>query len=122
MLASQKNMLSKIIKLPLLSIVTCTIFISVLSSTMLPIYSSSFVQIEESSSDGCITYDSEERIITVNCKSANLTDIDNQLKDSRILHKENSTNDDTIWLLNADIVVAKDATLYINSTDTSWLK
>jgi parallel beta-helix repeat protein len=89
---------------------------------MLPIYSSSFVQIEESSSGGCITYDSEERIVTVNCKSANLTDIDNQLKDSRILHKENSTKDDTIWLLNAAIVVAKDATLYINSTDTSWLK
>ena len=115
-------MLSKIINLPSLSLVTCTIFISLLSSTTLPIYSSSFVQIEESSSGGCIRYDSEERTITVNCKSANLTDIDNQLKDSRILHKENSINDDTIWLLNAGIVLAKDGTLYINSTDTSWLK
>ena len=68
-------------------------------------------------------YDSEEKIITVNCKSANLTDIDNQLKDPGILHKETSTNDyDAIWLLNAGIVVAEDAILYINSTDTSWLK
>jgi parallel beta-helix repeat protein len=67
-------------------------------------------------------YDSEERIITVNCKSANLTDIDNQLKDPDILNKETSNSDDAIWLLNAGIVVAKDATLYINSTDTSWLK
>ena len=56
-------------------------------------------------------YDSEERIITVNCKSANLTDIDNQLKDPGILHKETSINDnddDAIRLLNANIVVAED--------------
>src|SRR5215216_1993731 len=98
---------------PSSTIVICTISFSLLSSTALPIYSSS-----------CIMYDSEERIITVNCKSANLTDIDNQLKDPGILHKETSTNDndDTIWLLNANIVVAEDAILYINSTDTSWLK
>src|SRR5215216_4493808 len=97
---------------PSSTIVICTISFSLLSSTALPIYSSS-----------CIMYDSEERIITVNCKSANLTDIDNQLKDPGILHKETSTNDyDAIWLLNANIVVAEDTILYINSTDTSWLK
>jgi hypothetical protein len=67
-------------------------------------------------------YDSEERIITVNCKSANLTDINNQLNDPDVLHKETSTSDDAIWLLNTGIVVAEDAILYIDSTDTSWLK
>ena len=64
-------------------------------------------------------YDSEENMITVNCKSANLTDIDNELKDPDILHRE-TYND--VWLLNANIVVDEDAALYINSTDTSWLK
>jgi mannuronan 5-epimerase len=105
-------------------LVICTIFFSLLSSTALPIYSSSSFsnQIEESSSSGCIMYDSEERIITVNCKSANLTDIDNQLKDPDILHRETSNNDDAVWLLNAGIVVAEDATLYISPIDTSWLK
>ena len=80
--------------------------------------SSSFAQVTESTSS-CVTYDSSEKIITITCKSANLTDIDNQLKDPDILHKE--TTDGT-WLLNAGIEVAPNAILYINSTDTSWLK
>ena len=64
-------------------------------------------------------YDSEENMITVNYKSANLTDIDNELKDPDILHRE-TYND--VWLLNANIVVDEDAALYINSTDTPRLK
>jgi poly(beta-D-mannuronate) C5 epimerase len=35
------------------------------------------------------------------------------------LHKETQ---DGIWLLNAGLVVSEDATLYINSSDFSWLK
>jgi len=80
-----------------------------------PIFSY-FVNAESSS---CITYDSSKREITIECETANLTDIDNQLKDSTILQKE--TQED-IWLLNAGIVVSQDATLYINSSDVSWLK
>jgi hypothetical protein len=34
------------------------------------------------------------------------------------LHKETQ---DGIWLLNAGLVVSEDATLYINSSDVSWL-
>jgi parallel beta-helix repeat protein len=57
-----------------------------LSSTILVYFSSSSSsQITESTSS-CITYDSSEKIITITCKSANLTDIDNQLKDPGILH------------------------------------
>ena len=67
----------------------------------------------------CITYDSSTNVITVTCGSANLTDIDNQLKDASILVKQQSNG---IWLLNAGIVVANQATLYINSTDTAWLR
>jgi mannuronan 5-epimerase len=51
--------------------------------------------------------------------AANLTEVDNQLKNSTILHKETQ---DGIWLLNAGLVVSEDATLYINSSDVSWLK
>ena len=67
----------------------------------------------------CITYEPDNRIITITCKHATLTDIDNQLKDPGILHKE--TNDG-IWLLNAGIVIDKEATLTIDSKDTKWLK
>jgi mannuronan 5-epimerase len=67
----------------------------------------------------CITYDSEENIIRIDCEHANLTDIDNQLKDPDLLHKETENG---VWLLNAGVVVENGATLYINSTDTSWLR
>ena len=40
------------------------------------------------SSSNCITFDSEERIITVTCRTSNLTEIDNQLKDPGVLHKD----------------------------------
>ncbi len=66
----------------------------------------------------CITYDSSEKIITITCGSASLTDINNQLKDPSILQKGNNGE----WLLNAGITVAENAALYINSSDTSWLK
>ena len=70
----------------------------------------------------CITYDSTDKIITITCDSALLTDIDNQIKDANILHKETTGGDHGVWLLNAGIVVAEGAVLYINSTDTTWLK
>ncbi len=115
-------MLSKFMILSSFILAICTIFLLSFLSLALLIYSSSSSsnQIKESSSsDSCIMYDSEENTITVNCGSVNLTDIDNQLNNPNILHKESY---DDVWLSNANIVVAEDATLYINSTDTSWLK
>ena len=94
------------------------LFLSLLAT--LVVYSS-LAQVTESRSS-CITFDSIERIITIACKHANLTDIYNALKDPNILHKETVPQDGRVWLLNASIVVANDAILYINSTDTSWLK
>lgn len=72
------------------------------------------------SSSACITYDPNDNIITITCKSATLTDIDNQLKDPDILQIENIAS--KVWLLNAGIVIENQAALYINSTDTSWLR
>jgi mannuronan 5-epimerase len=71
----------------------------------------------------CITYNSKERLITITCHSVRLTDIANKLKDTTILKKESSSSGvAAVWLLNAGIVIDKGATLYINSTDTKWLK
>src|ERR671914_361281 len=82
--------------------------------------SSPFSNIQSVDAVTCITYDPSTNFITVTCNSATLTDIDNQLNDNTILDKEQSDNG--VWLLNAGIIVADKATLYINSTDTTWLK
>ena len=71
-------------------------------------------------SSNCITFDSEEKIITITCGTSNLTEIDNQLRNPVVLHRDE--NVDKGWILNAGITVAQNATLYINSSDTSWLK
>ena len=56
------------------------------------------------------------------CDSANLTDIYNQLRNSDVLEKAESLTSGQVWLLDAGIIIKNGATLYINSTDTSWLK
>ncbi|MFY9565334.1 MAG: NosD domain-containing protein [Nitrososphaeraceae archaeon] len=80
--------------------------------------SASSTEVTELSSN-CITYDTEVNIITITCKHVNLTNIDNEIRNPDILHKEST---DGVWLLNAGIVIEQGASLYINSTDTSWLK
>jgi poly(beta-D-mannuronate) C5 epimerase len=68
----------------------------------------------------CINYNPSKRTITVSCNSpARLTDIDSKLHDATLLAKQ-STNG--VWFLNANLVIAKGATLHIDSTDTKWLK
>jgi len=81
---------------------------------------SSPAQSSNGSSSGCINYNPSTRTIIVSCSSpARLSDIDNKLHDSSILAKQ-STNG--VWFLNANLVIAKGATLHIDSTDTKWLK
>jgi mannuronan 5-epimerase len=70
------------------------------------------------SDENCISYDSVSRIITIRCKSATLTDIHTHLSDNSVLEKQA----DGVWLLNAGITIANDATLTIDSKDTTWLK
>jgi mannuronan 5-epimerase len=86
-------------------------------SSMSAVYSSSPNEITESSS--CITYDTDVNIITITCNHVTLTDIDNEIRNPDILRKEST---DGVWLLNAGMAIEEGATLYINSTDTSWLK
>src|SRR6187200_1935504 len=70
------------------------------------------------SDENCIGYDSSSRIITIRCKSATLTDIHKHLNDNSVLDKQA----DGIWLLNAGIIIANDATFIVDSKDTTWLK
>src|SRR5215217_5998305 len=80
-----------------------------------------FSPIQATTTDAsCIRYDSSEKVISITCKGANLTGVYNQLKDPNLLCK--GVDGDGVWLLNAGIVIEKDATLFINSSDTSWLK
>jgi mannuronan 5-epimerase len=68
---------------------------------------------------GCINYDSSTKTITVSCNSARLSDVYNQIYDNSILAKQSQ---DGNWFLSTNLVISKDATFYINSTDTKWLK
>lgn len=67
----------------------------------------------------CINYNPSTISITVSCTSARLTDIDNKLHDASILAKQSPTG---VWLLSANLVIAKGATFHIDPTDTKWLK
>src|SRR5215210_3478591 len=96
------------------------LIVAVLIIGLLPLLS--YAQ-QNKDSTSCIIYDPSDRLITITCGSASLTDIDNQIKDANILHKENNgDDDDTVWLLNAGVIVTENVTFYINSTDTKWLK
>ena len=68
----------------------------------------------------CVTFDTEARVITITCSATDLTHVNDQLKDPDVLTRDNSS--DKGWILNAGITIAQNAILYINSSDTSWLK
>ena len=43
----------------------------------------------------CVTFDLEERMITINCRTINLTQIDSQIKNPDVIRKD--TNVDKGW-------------------------
>jgi parallel beta-helix repeat protein len=69
----------------------------------------------------CISYDQSSSSIIVRCNASKILDIYNILKGRpNTISKENVSS--KVWILNANLVIENGATLYINSTDTSWLK
>jgi parallel beta-helix repeat protein len=70
-------------------------------------------------SDSCIDYKPSDKEITIDCNSADLTEIYEHLKQESVLHKQDDTG---IWFLEANILVKNGAILHINSSDTKWLK
>jgi parallel beta-helix repeat protein len=109
------------------SLLLLILFVSSFSLYSLSLHFSIYAQIgrEPSSflnNNDCIKYDSGQNIISITCSSANLTDINNKIRNPDILKKAEVSSTRSDWLLNAAIVIKKDAMLYVNSTDTSWLK
>src|SRR5215207_7176718 len=104
----------------LLLLLSCCIFTVVIVLIFFPIliaYSSSSTEVSDSSK--CITYDTDVNVITIICEDVSLTDINNEIRNPDVLHKEGTDGD---WLLNSGIVVEQGASLYLNSTDIRWLK
>jgi parallel beta-helix repeat protein len=72
--------------------------------------------------NGCISFDSKERLIEISCiGQTHLTDINSKLQNPDILKKTQDGGNES-WLLNAGIVVDAGSTLVIDSKDTKWLK
>jgi poly(beta-D-mannuronate) C5 epimerase len=112
---------------PVIMLVIFVAFIIVLSSTSAFLLPFSYAQQQKkntaTNSAACISYDSTDNIITITCSSASLTDINNQLNYDTVLDRQQQQQSDNgVWLLNAGIIISEDAALYINSTDTEWLK
>jgi hypothetical protein len=116
-----------------LMVLSAFLFLQLLLGNSVYASSSLSPQMTESSLASCISYDPEENMITITCQSSNLSNIHNILGDQNVLSKEDDVNvdtisdttdrdSDTVWQLNAGITVAQKTILYINSTDTSWLK
>ena len=75
--------------------------------------------------DSCITYNSKNRLISINCKSVTISDVDKRLNNSSVITRESKPSDDTddkTWILKAGVIINKNASLIIDSNDTKWLK
>ena len=71
------------------------------------------------STGACISYSSSTQIITISCTAGTrLTDVNNVVNNPAVLKKEFNG----VWTLSANLVVARNANLVIDSIDTSWLK
>lgn len=71
------------------------------------------------SAAACISYSSTTKTITVSCTSVtHLTNINTVINNPKILKKDSNG----VWLLSANLVVAKGGNVVIDSSDTSWLK
>ena len=83
----------------------------------LPLFVIPFVVL--ASAAACISYSSSSKTITVKCTTTtHLADVNTALNNPNILKKESNG----IWLLAANLVVAKGGNMVIDSSDTTWLK
>jgi parallel beta-helix repeat protein len=66
----------------------------------------------------CVTYDNSTRTINICGGAATLDTVNIVLENPSLLNNTSEKN----WFLNANIRISNGATLFINSTDTNWLK
>jgi parallel beta-helix repeat protein len=91
-------------------------------------YSVSFLPVNQSrtgeqeitakSNSFCVNYDNRTMTINICGGKMDMTELDSIINNSKILNQTSPKN----WFLNANILIAKGATLFVNSTDTDWLK
>jgi parallel beta-helix repeat protein len=72
----------------------------------------------EFNNNSCINYDNVNRTINLCGGNADLSMINRVINRSDVLNKTSDKN----WILDANISIADGASLFINSTDTAWLK
>lgn len=88
---------------------------------LIPVFFISFLVFDAAAA--CITYSSSSKTITVTCTApTRLTDVNNVLKNPSILKKESGGSGPGVWLLAANLIVAKGGNFVLDSTDTTWLK
>src|SRR5215216_3655433 len=90
----------------------------VLSQRIMTNSSSSSLLLPVSNNNTCITYNSINRTVNICGGSADLSTIDQVINSSDVLNNTSDKN----WILNTNISVENGATLFINSTDTNWLR
>jgi parallel beta-helix repeat protein len=66
----------------------------------------------------CVTYDNSTRTINICGGAATLDTVNIVLQNPSLLNNTSEKN----WFLNANIQISNGATLFINSTDSNWLK
>ena len=81
------------------------------NSTLTPLSS-------EFNNSSCINYDNVNRTINLCGGSADLSMVNRVINRSDVLNKTSDKN----WILDANISIADGASLFINSTDATWLK
>ncbi|HZA62137.1 MAG TPA: hypothetical protein VE573_04645, partial [Nitrososphaeraceae archaeon] len=91
-------------------------------------YSVSFLSVNQSrtgeqeiipkSNSFCVNYDNRTMTINICGGKMDMTALHSIVNNSKILNQTSPKN----WFLNANILIAKGATLFVNSTDTDWLK
>ena len=72
---------------------------------------------QDTSTTSCLEFKQAKRTIEISCGNANIRDLYNAFGPSIIKNESQK-----VWVLNANVIIKDDATLYINSTDTLWLK
>lgn len=72
---------------------------------------------QDTSTTSCLEFQQDKRTIEISCGNANIRDLYNTFGPSIIKNESQK-----VWVLNANVRIKDDATLYINSTDTLWLK
>ncbi len=90
-------------------------------------YSVSFLSVNQSntgeqeiipkSNSFCVNYDNRTMTINICGGKMDMTALHSIVNNSKILNQTSPQN----WFLNANILIAKGATLFVNSTDTDWL-